>query len=440
MILGNTTLQKREADDNPIRVAIVGAGFVGGSVALQVLSTVVGIRLVAIANCRLDWARRVYAAAGVKDVAVAETAGQLEDAVRRGHYAITEDALLLCHAEGIDAILDLTRSIEFAARLAIEAIAARKHVIMLNAALDATVGPILKVLADRAGVVITHIDGDQPGVMMNLYRFVQRVGGQPILAGTIRGRYAPSQQPITPEGSSRWRQPQSPMVMSLTDGTTMAFEQAIVANATGMRVARRGMYGPTVPLGTPIQEAVQHYPLDTLTDGAGMMDYVAGAIPSPGVFVIGKSDHPIPHRSLNRYKLGSGLLYCFYTPYALCHFDVPTTIARAVLCGKATIAPLGPSKVEVVTTAKHNLRAGDVLDGAGSSITFGQCENADVVNKHHLLPLGIAEGCLVLRDLRKDQVLTYGDVALPAGRLCDRLRTEQTAYFQRHMARHGGHA
>jgi predicted homoserine dehydrogenase-like protein len=376
----------------------------------------------------------------VKDVTVIETVGQLEDAVRHRRYAITEDALLLCHAEGIDAMLDVTHSIEYAARLAIEAIAARKHVIMLNAALDATVGPILKVLADQAGVVITHIEGDQPGVIINLYHFGQRVGIKPVLAGTIRRQYDPCHQMATPEGFARWRQPSSPMVTSLTDGTTMAFEQAIVANATGMRVARRGMYGLTVPVGTPIQEAVQHYPFDTLADREGMLDYVVGAIPSPGVFVIGTSDHPIPHRSLNRYKLGSGRQYCFYTPYALCHFDVPTTIARAVLCGKATIAPLGPPKMEVITTAKRHLRAGDVLDGLGFSMTYGQCENADLVNKHHLLPLGMAEGCLVLCDLLKDQLLTYGDVALPTGRLSDRLRTEQTAYFQRHMARHCGHA
>jgi predicted homoserine dehydrogenase-like protein len=173
MILVDTALRQREAAGRPVRVAMVGAGFMGRGVALQILSVVPGMRLVAIANRHLDGARRAYAEAGAADMAVVETVGELEEAVRHGRYAITEDALLLCRAEGVDAILEVTGSIEFAAQVALEAIAHGKHFIMMNAELDGTLGPILKVYADRAGVVVTNVDGDQPGVIMNLYRFVQ---------------------------------------------------------------------------------------------------------------------------------------------------------------------------------------------------------------------------------------------------------------------------
>jgi predicted homoserine dehydrogenase-like protein len=137
---------------------------------------------------------------------------------------------------------------------------------------------------------------------------------------------------------------------------------------------------------------------------------------------------------LNLYKLGTGPLYCFYTPYHLCHFEVPTTVARAVLFGDATIAPLGAPLVEVVTTAKRDLRADEVLDGIGFYMTYGQCENATVVHQEQLLPIGVAEGCRLRRNIPKDQVLTYADVELPAGRLCDKLRAEQTAYFMAHTS------
>jgi predicted homoserine dehydrogenase-like protein len=132
---------------------------------------------------------------------------------------------------------------------------------------------------------------------------------------------------------------------------------------------------------------------------------------------------------LNLYKLGAGPLYCFYTPYHLCHFEVPTTIARAVLFGEATITPLGAPTVDVLTTAKTDLKAGQVLDGLGYYMTYGQCENADVVREQKLLPIGLAEGCRVKRDIARDEVLAYDDVELPEGRLCDRLRAEQNAYF-----------
>jgi predicted homoserine dehydrogenase-like protein len=219
------------------------------------------------------------------------------------------------------------------------------------------------------------------------------------------------------------------MVTSFADGTKISFEQAIVANATGMQVAKRGMYGPTVAAGTPIQEAAQAFPLETLLDGPGIVDYVVGADPAPGVFVLGTHDHPAQKHYLNLYKLGEGPLYCFYTPYHLCHFEVPNTVARAVLFGDATITPQGAPRVDIVAAAKIDLKAGQVLDGMGHYMTYGLCENSDVVCDHNLLPIGLAEGCTLKRDIAKDQVLTVGDVSFPEGRVCDRLRDEQNNHF-----------
>jgi predicted homoserine dehydrogenase-like protein len=299
----------------------------------------------------------------------------------------------------------------------------------MNAELDSTLGAILKVYADKAGVVITNADGDQPGVIMNLYRFVKGIGVRPVLCGNIKGLQDPYRNPTTQEGfAKKWGQ-KPHMVTSFADGSKISFEQAIVANATGMRVARRGMFGPTVTHGTPIREAVNWYPIEALIEGPGIVDYVVGAEPGPGVFVLGTHDHPTQKHYLNLYKLGEGPLYCFYTPYHLCHFEVPNTIARAVLFGDAAITPLGAPMVDVVATAKIDLKAGQVLDGIGYYMTYGQCENAGIVQAQRLLPMGLAEGCRLKRDVRRDQTLTYDDVELPAGRLCDKLRAAQNAHF-----------
>src|SRR3990172_3359601 len=428
MIIVDKALEKREREGKPIKVAMVGAGFMGRGIALQIMKSVVGMRLAVISNRNVEGARRAYSEAGVEDVRVIETVSQLEDVVAKKQYAITADAMLLCQAESIDAIVEVTGDVEFGARAVLEAIENRKHVITMNAELDGTIGPILKVYADKAGVVITNADGDQPGVIMNLYRFVKGIGVKPVLCGNIKGLHDPYRNPTTQEAFARkWGQ-KPHMVTSFADGTKISFEQAIVANATGMKVAKRGMHGPKVPAGTPIKEAVQLYPIEDLTEGDGIVDYVVGAEPSPGVFVLGTQDHPAQAHYLNLYKLGTGPLYCFYTPYHLCHFEVPNTVARAVLFGDAAIAPRGAPTVDVVATAKKDLKEGQILDGMGFYMTYGQCENSDVVKDKGLFPIGLAEGCRLKVDIPKDQVLTCADVELPRNRVSDKLRSEQDTF------------
>jgi len=408
---------------------MIGAGFMGRGIALQIQNSVPGMELVAISNRHLDGAKRAYQEAGVEEFRAVETRSQLEEAVARRHYAVTEDAMIVCEAEGIDAVIEVTGAVEFGAHVALKAIEHGKHVILMNAELDGTLGSILKVYADKAGVILTDADGDQPGVIMNLYRFVKGLGVKPVLCGNIKGLHDPYRNPTTQEGFARkWGQT-SHIVTSFADGSKIAFEQTLVANATGMQVAQRGMFGPTVPVGTPIQEAAKQFPLDALMDGPGIVDYVVGAEPAPGVFVLGTHDHPVQKHYLNLYKLGKGPLYCFYTPYHLCHFEVPNTVARAVLFGDATITPLGAPQVDVIAAAKIDLKTGQVLDGIGHYMTYGLCENSNVVCDQNLLPIGLAEGCSLKRDIPKDQVLTVDDVAFPEGRLCDRLRDEQNKYF-----------
>jgi predicted homoserine dehydrogenase-like protein len=429
VIIVDHALEKRQKDENPVRVAMIGAGFMGRGIALQIQTSVAGMELVAIANRNLDDAKKAYQEAGVKDFRVSETLAQMEEAIAQRHYAVTEDAQLVCQAEGIDAIIDVTGAVEFGAQVALKAIEHEKHVILMNAELDGTLGPILKVYADKAGLVITNADGDQPGVIMNLYRFVKGLGVKPVLCGNIKGLHDPYRNPTTQEGfAHKWGQNPS-MVTSFADGTKISFEQAIVANATGMQVAQRGMFGFNVPAGTQIQEAVKQFPLDALMDGPGIVDYVVGAEPAPGVFVLGTHDHPAQKHYLNLYKLGEGPLYCFFTPYHLCHFEVPNTVARAVLFGDATITPKGAPLVDVVAAAKVDLKAEQILDGMGHYMTYGLCENAIVVRDQNLLPIGLAEGCTLKRDIAKDHVLTIEDVAIPEGRLCDRLRDEQNKFF-----------
>jgi predicted homoserine dehydrogenase-like protein len=189
------------------------------------------------------------------------------------------------------------------------------------------------------------------------------------------------------------------------------------------------MHGPTVEAGTHIDVARELFSVEELADGPGIVDYVVGAVPSPGVFALGTHDDPVQQHYLNLYKLGEGPLYSFYTPWHLCHFEVPITVARAVLFSDAAIAPLGGPLVDVVAAAKIDLEPGQELDALGGYTMYGLAENADVAAAERLLPLGLAPRCRLIRRVAKDEVLTYDDVDVPEGRLVDRLRAEQNEKF-----------
>ena len=427
MIIVDRALQERERMGQPLRVGMIGAGAMGRAITNQIVNAVPGMRLVAIANRHPDAGRRAFAEAGIEEVVAVDSVTALERAIDAGRPAITDDPSLLCAAGPIDALIEVTGTIDFAAGVVLDGIAHRKDIVLMNAELDGTVGPMLKVYADRAGVILTACDGDQPGVQMNLYRFVKGIGVTPLLCGNIKGLQDHYRNPTTQQGyAAKWGlSPQ--MATSFADGTKISFEQAIVANGTGMRVAQRGMLGYEVS--GHVDELTQRYDVEQLRALGGIVDYVVGARPAPGVFVLGTHDDPRQRHLLNLYRLGEGPLYSFYVPYHLCHFEVPLSVGRAVLLRDPVLTPLGGPMVEVVATAKVDLRAGQVLDGIGFYHTYGQCENADVAQAERLLPMGVAEGCRLTRDIGKDQVITYHDVEVPRGRLQDRLRAEQAAHF-----------
>jgi predicted homoserine dehydrogenase-like protein len=427
MIIVDRALERREAEGRPIRVALVGAGFMGRGVANQILNSTTGMRLVAIANRTLAHAERAYQEAGVPRLRRAENAEAVDRAITDGVAAVTMDYRAVVEAGQIDAVIEATGAVEFGCHVILAAIRQGKHVVTMNAEVDGTVGPMLHRLANAAGVVLTGCDGDQPGVQLNLVRFVRGIGLEPLVCGNVKGLQDAYRTPTTQRAfAERWGQDPH-MVTSFADGTKISFEQAIVANATGMTVAQRGMRG--LDHAGHVDELTTTYDVAELESLGGVVDYVVGSRPGPGVFVLATHHDPRQRHYLELYKLGKGPLYSFYTPYHLCHFEVPQTVARAVLFGDATIAPLGPATVEVVATAKQDLRAGTVLDGLGGYHTYGQTDRAEVTAAENLLPMGLAEGCRLRADVTRDQVLSYADVELPPGRLVDQLRAEQAAVW-----------
>ena len=430
MIVTDTLLAAREADGRPIQVGIAGPGFMAKGLINHITNTVSGQNVAVVYARNTDKGVFALENAGIAadDIEVVDTAADVDRACRAGKHAVTSHHEAMTGATSVDVVVDCTGSVEFGARLALDTLAGRKHLVLMNAEVDATIGPILSAKFEDAGLVYTGCDGDQPGVQMNLIRFVRGLGLTPLVAGNVKGLQDPYRNPTTQEGFARQWGQDPHMVTSFADGTKVSVEQALVANAAGLSVHRRGCLQRDHR--GHVDELTSMYDIDELRELGGAVDYVVGSKPGPGVYVLATHEDPKQRHYLNLYKLGEGPLYSFYTPYHLCHFEVPNTIARAALLGDATIKPLRQApKVEVITVAKRDLKAGETLDALGGYTYYGECEKAPIAAAERLVPVGLAEGCVLTRDIAKDEAISYADVTVPAGRLADELRAEQDATF-----------
>lgn len=425
MIIVDSVLAKRHDANNPVRVAVVGGGYMARCVALHIVTAARGMRLVALANRTVSKAETAYREAGVSEVKRVDSVAALEQAIARNQYAVTDDAMLVCRAGGVDAIIEATGHVEFGTHVSFEALRNGKHVVLMSAEVDASVGPILKTYADRSGVVFSYTDGDEPGVGMNLYRFLDSMGYKPVLMGQLKGMLDRYRNPDTQRDFAA-KHGQNPFVMaSFADGSKLALEAAIMGNATGFIPKVRGMQGYPC---AHVNDMLAKFTASDFAD-EGQVEYALGAAPHTGAFVMCLNDHPEKRRLMAYLKMGDGPLYMFYTPYHLPPWQIAHSVARAVLFNDATITPRGAPVCDTIAYAKRDLKAGERLDGMGGFTCYGLVERYAICSRENYLPMAISLDCRLKRDVSKDQPITYADVELPAGRICDRLRNEQAQRF-----------
>lgn len=428
MHLVDTALKRREEEGRPIRVGIVGAGFMSQGLANQIAHSIPGMRVVAISNRKPERALSVLHYAGFDAARIVDSQEAFNKDIAAGRPAATDDAMLVARSEHVDVVVDATGSVEFGAHVAMESFKHGKDVVLLNAEIDATIGPILQTYARKHNVILSACEGDEPGVQMNLVRWVKGLGLIPRVIGNIKGLQDPYRNPTTQQGfAERWGQNPA-MVTSFADGSKISFEQAIVANATGFKVRSRGMSRGFEYRGD-VMKIGELYDIDEARALGGIVDYVVGT-PLTKVYVLAEHPDPKQRHYLNLYKMGEGPLYPFFTPYHLVHFEVPNAIARVALFRDEIAPPLGGPVVEVCAVAKRDLKAGEELDTPGMYMTYGEAVNVDEMSGGRYLPEGLVEGCKLKRAITKDTVLTYDDVDLPPNRLADRLRAEQYLKFR----------
>ena len=417
----DTALRDLEAKGRPVRVGMIGAGATGRAIALQLGTPPPGIRLAAISNRTLAHGERAFREAGINTWARAGSARDAQNAIERGTPVLTDDPAVLIGCDAIDILVEVTGTVDAAVGVALDAFDHHKHVVLVNAELDSLLGPILKAKADSAGVVLTHTDGDEPGVAMTLLRYLRSTGLRPVAAGNIKGMVDYYRNPDTQRAFAEKYDQDVRKVTSFADSTKLSMEATVLANATGFRAGRRGMHGPACQ---NVREMAELLPADQMLE-TGLVDYALGAAPHTGAFVIVYEESPLKKVQLSYYKLGDGPFYVFYTPFHLPHIQIASTIGRAVVFSDATVSPLAGPVCEVVAVAKRNLKAGERLDGVGGFCTYGLIDNVAGARSAGALPIALSESRVLRRDVSKDEALTFEDVEATGEGLVEKLWREQ---------------
>ncbi len=443
-------LARREAENRPIRVGIIGAGKFGAGLVAQI-AQMRGMTTAVIADINVDRARNAYTVAGRlqhDEVQTATSPATIDEHLHHGQPVVVEDGAWLAQSELVDVVVEATGLPEVGARMAYTTLLNRKHLVMVNVETDVTIGPLLRRMADAAGVVYTMVDGDQPGCTMNMIEWARTLGFEIVAAG--RGTVffdddragtpdtVPQRFGFDAETLER-RTINLKMYNSFRDGTKAQVEMAALGNAAGLVPDKRGMHEPSVN----IQDIARTFSLQGeggILSRHGVIELANSVMPDGktklpnglgmGVFAVIRTDHPFTQEDLASYFLypgGDGHNYLLYRPYHLVAVEAPISIAMAALYGQATGSTLPTPTTEVITVAKRDLAAGETLDGGGGYTVVGLCEKAEIARNEQLLPLGLAGGAKLKQAVKQGEAISYGMVELDEDSFVLQLRRLQDA-------------
>jgi predicted homoserine dehydrogenase-like protein len=401
-------LEERASQNNPIKIAIIGCGEMGKGLLNQIHRYIPGIKVCAIYNRS---AERVYEALKVAEVSEYTTSNnddEIHKSISQGRLIVSQNYEAIINGEDIDCVIEMTGQIDFAAKLILDSFKAGKHVISFNAELESTLGYLLKSKAEEYGVRYTLGDGDQPGVSLNLYRQVKAMGLTPLMVGNIKGLQDKYRTPATQAAFAKSWGISPLMATCFADGTKISFEQACIANAIDMKVAKRGMIG--FETNAHVDELAKGIDTEMLLEQGGIVDYALGAKPGPGVFVYATVNDTFSAHYLKYGKLGDGPLYSFYVPYHLLFLELAFSIVRLIDFNDVTLNAAYGMKVEVGTFAKSKLIAGTMMDGIGGFHSYGMCENNRTFKMDNLVPMGLSENMVLKNEIQKDCPITFDDV------------------------------
>ena len=410
----DSKLEALEKNGTPVHIALIGAGQMGKDIVAQI-HQMKGMVCDIVVDINTDIVADAYRQAGYspESITVTDTLEEAEAAIDKGNMVSTTNYKLAVAARQIQCVIDATGSPEMGARITMECIFHKKHIVMMNVECDITIGPILRKLCSQAGIVYSLTAGDEPGSIVEVYRFAKALGFQVIAAG--KGKNNPLDFYATP-GQEEWKNKAAArnmnprMLVEFVDGSKTMIEMCAVSNATGLIPDIPGMHGPTCN----VKDLAKVFSLKEqggILNQTGIVDFGIGDI-NPGVFVIVTTQDKRIIDGLVQRDMGNGPNYLLYRPYHLCSIETPITAAQAVLYHESTAHPMEHLTSECITIAKKDLKAGEVLDSIGEYCYRACIDLASVARKGNMLPVGLAKGAKMKVDLPKDSIITYDMVSL----------------------------
>ena len=424
--------RRAEREGRPIRVGLIGSGEMGTDIVTQ-CDQMAGITVAAIAEINIDAAKKALRISGrsTESFNTTDSKTAFDTTLKAGQTAITNDAQIVCTSDHIDVIIDATGRPAVGAQIGLVAMEHGKHLVMMNVEADVTIGAYLQYEAKRLGVVYTLGAGDEPSSCMELINFVTGLGYPIIAAG--KGKNNPLNIEATPaqymeEATRRNMNPR--MLVEFVDGSKTMVEMAAISNATGLVPDCAGMHGPAATL-DQLENVLCPVGDGGLLSRKGVVDYSIGKGVAPGVFVVVEMAHPRLRERMHDLKLGKGPYYTFYRPYHLTSLEVPLSCARAVLYGSADMQPLPRPSSEVCAVAKKDMVPGDKLDALGEYtyrawiMTYNDAQSAGAI------PCGLLEQGVVIRPIKKGELITYQNAGVDQTSGIVKLRQRQDELLTR---------
>ncbi len=356
---------------------------------------------------------------------------RLNAASRHGSVIFTNDFSVLWQIEDIDVIVDATGFTKAGAEIALGALCAGKDVVTLNVETDVTVGPILKKIAGSNNRIYTLSAGDEPAALKELYDFADCMGFKIVCAG--KGKNNPLDFNANPDTLAEYaakKGSSAKMMTSFVDGTKSMVEMACLSNATGLVPDVRGMHG----LHADIRDIVSKLCLKDhggVLEKEGVVDFVIGDL-APGVFLVYSTENKMVKETINYLNLGQGPNYLLYRPYHLTNLETPLSIALAYFNRQPWIVPgKGGLVSEVITVAKRDLAAGEVLDGIGGYNVYGQIDLYETAKEEGCLPIGLSQGCVLKQAVKKGEPILNRNVDFSENSIIMQLRKMQDEKMQK---------
>ncbi len=408
----DTKLKELQKQGKPIKVGLIGTGQMGTEIICQV-ADMVGMEIAVVVDLKMETALKGYQIAGHKNVVQTDDRAEAVLALAKGKHVATTNYRLATTIEPIDVVIDATGSPEMGARISLECINNKKHIVMMNVECDVTVGPILRQMAENAGIVYSLTAGDEPGSIVEIYRFAKALGFKVIAAG--KGKNNPLDIYANPD-DQEWidkaaaRNMRTEMLLEFVDGSKTMIEMAAVSNATGLVPDVRNMHGPECNTDELISVFCRK-DQGGILEKEGVVDFAIGDV-NPAIFVIVTTERERMREALVQRDMGKGPNYMLLRPYHLCSIETPITVAQAVIYEESTAYPLKKLTSEAITIAKKNLKAGEVLDVIGGYCYRAGIELASVACEGNMLPVGLAKGARLKCNVSKDEIITYDMVEL----------------------------